>query len=260
MAGLLERERSHSALPTVPTVRTVPTLQHIGAIPPQGLKYRHEIKYRISEAQAEVLKQLLRPLLRPDSNADASGSYVVRSLYFDTPDDNAYFDKINGVLYRKKYRIRIYNGSAARIVLECKYKHNMMTAKVGAPLTLRQAHQLQHCEYDQLLRGTNSSPLVEMVRDMALANLRPAVIVEYVREAYVYDVFDTRITFDAQVRSGLWNPGLFDVAGVTVKAFDQVVLEVKFNECLPEPLALVLENAALSREAVSKMAQAQAMK
>jgi hypothetical protein len=222
-----------------------------------GLKYRHEIKYRVAAAQAEVLKYMLRPLMRRDDNAAATGDYVVRSLYFDTLDNDAYFEKVDGVEYRKKYRIRIYNGSAARIVLECKYKHNMMTAKVGVPITLSQARQLMRREYEQVSGGER---LLAMVRDMRYGALLPTVIVEYVREAYVYDVFDTRITFDSQVRSGVWDGDLFDVAGATLKAFDGVVLEVKFNECLPEPLALVLEGAALSREAVSKMAQAQGMK
>ncbi|MDR1354805.1 MAG: polyphosphate polymerase domain-containing protein [Propionibacteriaceae bacterium] len=221
------------------------------------LNYRHEIKYRTSVEQAEILKLWLRPLLHRDDHSDASGTYVVRSLYFDTLNNDAYLEKVDGVEYRKKYRIRIYNGMAARIVLECKYKHNMMTAKVGAPLTLRQAQQLMRQEYNQIV---GDELLTTLVRDMQLTALRPSVIVEYLREAYLYDVFDTRITFDSQVRSGLWNTDLFDVAGATYRAFDGVVLEVKFNECLPEPLALVLENVALSREAVSKMAQAQMMK
>lgn len=220
-------------------------------------KYRHEVKYRTSPEQAEVLKYLLRPLMSRDVNSSGSGTYVVRSLYFDSLDNDAYFEKVDGVLYRKKYRIRTYNGSAARIMLECKYKHNMMTSKLGTQITLRQAHQLMRREYEQV---EGDERLMSMVLDMRLSAVQPTVIVEYVREAYVYDIFDTRITFDSQIRSGLWDGDLFDVTGVTVKAFEGVVLEVKFNECLPEPLALVLEGAALSREAVSKMAQAQGMK
>ncbi len=68
---------------------------------------RHELKYNITPQELSVLRGILRPLLRGDPNGDAKNEYVIRSLYFDTFDDQALTEKIAGVDIRRKYRIRI---------------------------------------------------------------------------------------------------------------------------------------------------------
>ena len=85
--------------------------------------YRHEIKYRVSEPECETMRLRLSPLLRPDSHAK-NGGYLIRSLYFDDYWDSAYHDKENGVVIRKKYRIRIYDLSDRVIHLERKNKYD----------------------------------------------------------------------------------------------------------------------------------------
>ena len=93
-------------------------------------KYRHELKFKISNSAAEVLKQKLSLIMGFDSNAYYDdGSYLIKSLYFDNLDSKYYNEKMDGVLYRKKYRIRIYNNDDTFIRLEKKMKHNNLTAK-----------------------------------------------------------------------------------------------------------------------------------
>ena len=93
-------------------------------------KYRHELKFKISNSAAEVLKQKLSLILKKDKNAYYSdGSYLIKSLYFDDLDSSSYYEKMDGILYRKKYRIRIYNNNDEFIRLEKKMKHNTYTAK-----------------------------------------------------------------------------------------------------------------------------------
>ena len=80
-------------------------------------KYRHELKFKISNSAAEVLKQKLSLILGKDKNAYyEDGSYLIKSLYFDNLDSTSYYEKMDGVLYRKKYRIRIYNDDETQIV------------------------------------------------------------------------------------------------------------------------------------------------
>ena len=82
-------------------------------------KYRHELKYKISNAAAEVLKQKLALIMETDSNAYyEDGSYLIKSLYFDDLNSKSYYEKMDGVLYRKKYRIRIYNDDESFIRLK----------------------------------------------------------------------------------------------------------------------------------------------
>ena len=93
-------------------------------------KYRHELKFKISNSAAEVLKQKLSLILGKDKNAYyEDGSYLIKSLYFDDRDSSSYYEKMDGVLYRKKYRIRMYNDVDTFIRLEKKMKHNNFTAK-----------------------------------------------------------------------------------------------------------------------------------
>lgn len=64
--------------------------------------------------------------------------HEIRSLYFDTPDDKALRDKINGVNIRDKFRIRYYNGDTSFISLE-KSKRNDLCAKAGCQITKEEA-------------------------------------------------------------------------------------------------------------------------
>src|SRR5574344_1363769 len=77
-------------------------------------KYRHELKFKISNSAAEILKQKLSLILGKDRNAYyKDGSYLISSLYFDDRDSTSFYEKMDGVLYRKKYRIRIYTDRVA---------------------------------------------------------------------------------------------------------------------------------------------------
>ena len=83
---------------------------------------RHEQKYFISQGDACYLSHLLRHTMQPDRHADGRGEYHIRSLYFDDCFNSAMSDKLDGVMNRHKYRIRIYNFSDRVIRLERKSK------------------------------------------------------------------------------------------------------------------------------------------
>ena len=51
------------------------------------MEFRHEYKYIISERQAAILKNRVSALMAPDSHAGESGTYEIRSVYFDDIDD-----------------------------------------------------------------------------------------------------------------------------------------------------------------------------
>ena len=53
-------------------------------------------------------------VMKPDCHA-VNGQYEIRSLYFDTPDDKALREKLDGVITREKYRIRLYNNDPSGI-------------------------------------------------------------------------------------------------------------------------------------------------
>ena len=93
-----------------------------------GQKFRHEYKHTINPADFAVLRQRLSAIMQPDSFS-RGGKYEVRSLYFDNLFDKALTEKINGVNYREKFRIRLYNGDTeAFTALVAEYKAELANA------------------------------------------------------------------------------------------------------------------------------------
>lgn len=89
--------------------------------------YRHEIKHEIDLFDRIEISHRLSLALTRDPFANESGSYVVHSLYLDTPDDKALQEKLDGVTPRTKYRLRYYNDKTDFIRLEKKSKIGDLT-------------------------------------------------------------------------------------------------------------------------------------
>lgn len=225
-------------------------------------KYRNEIKYVISKESALILQKKLSLLMDIDSNSiNDDNSYFIRSLYFDDIYSTAYYEKIDGVEYRKKYRIRIYNNDYNFIRLECKYKHENMTSKDQILIDKSICDKIIEGNIDNINIEKNNL-LTKFILESKLNNLKPAIIVDYKRIAYTYPVSDVRITFDSKISSGLYNYDLYDKKLDTYKVIDddKVVLEVKFNEVLPESIAIILSTIPMLRQAFSKFAICRSIK
>ncbi len=203
---------------------------------------RHELKFYISYPQYLTLRSNLRHLLHQDPNAARNGGeYAIRSLYFDTEFNTAYYDKINGVKDRDKYRIRIYNYSDRDIFMECKTKVGSFISKRSVKIPRSLADQLTAGDPTGL-EFTTSGLLRDVYREMRLNLLRPVVIVDYDREAYIHPAEDVRITFDKNVRTGLNSVDMFNDRVPTQPVMDhgEMILEVKYNRILPAYLADVI--------------------
>ena len=219
----------------------------------EKLPARHELKYFINEGELEVLRRRLTPVMRLDSHCIDGEPYAIRSLYFDDIDDSAWYDKQAGVMHRDKYRIRIYNYSDAEIFLERKRKMGDLIQKSSARITRRLCDQLVAGDPTGLFKSAN--PLLQdMYVQMRTRLLRPRVIVDYFREAYVHPAENTRITFDLELRSGLFSTDLFNPELPTVCPHDRNVqiLEVKFDNYLPAHIAAMLSGVSAERSAISK--------
>ena len=224
-------------------------------------KYRHELKFKISESAAKVLRQKLSLIMSRDKNAYYSdGSYVIKSLYFDDRESKSYYEKMDGVLYRKKYRIRIYNDDRSFIRLEKKMKHNNYTAKEQMLISEDIYSKILEGKLDEI--ENPKGLLKEFIYNSKTKGLVPSVIVGYHRIAFIYPVSEVRVTFDYNIQSGLYNYDLFDkeMPTYTLDEKGKVVLEVKFNEVLPLHIANILNDIPSCREAVSKLALCRSIK
>ena len=218
------------------------------------LKFRHELKFYINYRDYVVLRQSIKALLAPDENGDETGSYLIRSMYFDDRDDTALAEKLMGIQSRAKYRVRIYNYSDGIIRFEKKIKAGQYIAKKSMQLSRR--------EYDAILAGQcdfllsrREALAKELYLQLRQQGLRPRVIVDYEREAYVMPYENVRITFDKNLRSGPATGDIFSKEAPTIPIAEKgiVVLEVKFNKYLPDYIRGILDGMdAPQRSAISK--------
>lgn len=197
-------------------------------------QFRHELKYRISTADKEILRARLDCFLARDEHA-ASGIYTIRSLYFDDFWNSAYEEKMMGVASRKKYRIRFYNFSDAVIKLECKHKQGSYIFKESAALSREEVNRILANDFTFLQKRTEpvcQTFYYECVSDW----LRPRVIVDYERIPYVFEPGNVRITFDYALRETDFTGDLFDVnlPSWYVMEPDELIMEVKYTAMLPE--------------------------
>ncbi|MEE0746938.1 MAG: polyphosphate polymerase domain-containing protein [Anaerovoracaceae bacterium] len=217
-------------------------------------RFRHEMKYGLDGTADTILSSRLRKLFRHDRHADSHGSYRVSSLYFDTPYDKAMWEKMAGIRKREKFRIRYYNDDMSFIRLEKKYKVGNLCSKRSASLTFQQVVRLLEGDAEFLLESGDAL-LTEFYSKIKGQLLRPVTMVSYMREAFLYDPGNVRITIDRQLRSGSWYAGFpADMRKVADVSEGKGVLEVKYDDFLPDIVRMAVQADGLRWQAYSKYA------
>lgn len=218
-------------------------------------QYRHELKYYINRGDYEILSRRLRAALPKDPNTDDNAEYFIRSLYFDDTDDSGFRDKLDGVDNRDKFRIRTYNMQSQPMKLERKRKNAGYINKISVNITPEEYMRLAAGDHSFLL-DKGSRAAAELYVDFSSRVLRPCVIVDYTREAYMYPMENVRITFDKDLRTAMRSVELLnpDVPTYPVLNIDDrdIILEVKFNGFLSSYVRGLVQVAAPERSAASK--------
>jgi hypothetical protein len=217
---------------------------------------RHEIKYTLNSGVCEVLRRRVAAVMKTDKHADDGGGYRVTSLYFDDIYGTAYNDKLTGILSRKKFRIRAYNLSPGRINLECKLKEGDYIKKKSALLTPDEYKKLikfPSLEGCREAAGWSSEVLQDFYSNIAMHGLKPAVITDYYREAYIADAGNVRITFDKNLQTGYGSCDMFEASYSPVKDYyNSAVLEIKYDRFLPSYIQELFSGFPLMSKPVSK--------
>lgn len=217
------------------------------------MNFRHEIKHEINALDAMVIRQRLRAVAKSDSHA-ANGSYQIRSLYFDNPEDKALREKQDGINRREKFRIRYYNGDTSLIHLEKKQKINGLTSKESVVLTKEEAWAIAQGNYS-LIASSPYNLTMELYSKIRSQGLMPKTIVDYTREPFVYAPGNVRITLDYDIRTGLDCTDFLNPNCVTVPAGEPVIImEVKWDAFLPDIIRDALQLPGRRAGAYSKYA------
>jgi len=201
-----------------------------------------------------LLKERLAAMMQRDIHSDKNGEYIVRSLYFDTPKDKALREKINGIDKREKFRLRRYIGTDNYFLLEKKSKQNGLCFKQSCQLTNEEIELTQKNQFDWM--ASDKRHLVqELYAKTRYEQLRPKTIVEYIRVPFIYSVGNVRVTFDRDIRTGLFSTGfLTDQLPLLKTEADLVILEVKYDQFIPEHIVKVLQLDGRMASACSKYA------
>lgn len=216
------------------------------------MDYRVENKYLVTDADIAVLESRIKTVMEPDAHQIGS-CYEIRSVYFDDILDNCMMENDAGVDCRKKYRIRIYDPSAQVIHLEIKEKTSGLTRKQSCSLTREECDRI--LDGSMPLRFDHRAPLNDLLLRMRCSKLEPKAVIAYERTAYVHPTGNVRITFDRNIMASKYCDTFFEdrVFGMTpVMEAGMHVLEVKYDELLPDHIAQQLEISKLQQTAFSK--------
>ena len=202
------------------------------------MKFRHELKYICSEAELQIIEARIKSVCHIDSHAGATGTYQIRSVYFDDVNDTCLHENISGTDPREKIRIRAYNCDSSYISLERKRKERTMTHKHSRRLSLEECNNLIHDKYI----------------DSRLGCMYPKVLVVYERTPYVYEVGNVRITFDRNISSSSNIDDFFNKDALLrpIMPVGKHLLEVKYDEILPDYLYNMMNLGLLQQTAFSK--------
>lgn len=212
---------------------------------------RRELKYLMNYEDSIRLQSELESLLKLDKHSQ-NGYYKVRSLYFDSWNNKDFVQKLDGVERRRKIRLRIYDVQQNNAKFEIKEKYGAYQKKDSLIVDRTDAQKYMKGEYGGLLDHDEETAM-KLYSLLTLGAYRPAAIVEYERRAYTYSEFNTRITFDRNVRT---SEAFFDLYSSDIPFvpvyMDQVILEVKYNGILLESVKSILGKYNLTNVSVSK--------
>lgn len=206
-----------------------------------GVKGRTELKHEINKIDCYLLRTKLKHVMDHDPHAKKDGTYLIRSVYFDNFDNKVLQQKKEGMLDRDKFRVRLYDFDTTYLNLEKKSKRNNMTYKQKCSITAE--------EYEEIRKGSiawmeNDPRLLiqELYLQMNLYQLKPTTVVDYEREVFIYKYGNVRVTFDSSIKTSFRNNDVLNPHLAMVETNpDIVVLEVKYDEFLPEIIRNLLQ-------------------
>jgi len=235
------------------------------------VKGRYELKFPIERALAPKIVEACKPGLVVDEHTTNS-TYRVSSLYFDSADLIAYWEKVDGERVRKKFRLRYYSVSEGLhdnlvqgAFMEIKHRINNTVFKERLPLSdsgasaiLADPSELRHLERHLLPGSEPDRVTVDTVLRAADApGFQPVTVITYVREAWVGKVDPRlRLTFDSLCEA-YWPPAYAQVGepgGVSILDPLKAIMEVKFDDAIPRWIRDAVGKFGLALDRFSKYA------
>ena len=213
---------------------------------------RSEVKYLISLTDRLFLLQAMDRLLTPDAYGGYNG-YTVRSVYFDSLQNEDYLDKKNHTDEKKRIRVRIYHPEDQTAKFELKRKSYGRELKESVIISRQDAQRLLEQDYSVLLHYDGDT--ARYAYDLMSTHLyRPVSLIEYDRRAYTHPCFNTRVTMDKDLRYCEFCHDLFSTHLNFKRALpaDETILEIKYDRFLFKQIQDALAQCDLTLKPPSK--------
>ncbi|HXK77600.1 MAG TPA: polyphosphate polymerase domain-containing protein [Oscillospiraceae bacterium] len=214
---------------------------------------RTENKYLLTTVQAAKIIGELSAVLPQDPHGACGNGYLIRSLYYDTPDNRCCTEKEDGIYCRDKIRLRVYPPEFGFAKMEIKHRDGDARSKCSLPMTRAQAEAMQTEDYRPLLELPQPEA-AQLYCRMTEEMWRPKAVIQYRRLAFAVPLCRTRITFDSDIRMEESGRNLFSAAPKLCPATeaDVWVMEVKFSGWLPDYIQDLLTDRLGAQESCSK--------
>ncbi len=219
------------------------------------MKFRNECKQKINISDMLTLRLRLSKILKRDEHAQENGYYTVKSLYFDNLYDKALREKCDGLWYREKFRIRYYNSDLSFIRLEKKSKFGGKCFKESEIIRDTEVSSIL-CGDIEFLKESKKSLFCELYAKMRFQLLRPKCIVKYTRESFVHPLGNVRITLDSEIAGSNNTDEFLNPALPFVSLYKTSILEVKWDEFLPQVVRDAVQLNSRKTTSFSKYAAA----
>ncbi len=226
--------------------------------------YRKELKFIVGDDILLDTENRIGTFMRRDEHQNGK-FYRVRSVYFDSMAYTCYRENLAGISTREKYRIRTYNCNDSVITAEVKIRHADTISKMSTPIDKEYFEML--IQPDPVIRrqavvcavkeNQGNRVLEKYLNKILNESYSPAVIVDYERSAFVYDTCNVRITFDRNTFASREFDRIFDntLTGRPAIEDGRHILEIKYDEFLPDEIKDALGGLRLNRDSSSKYAK-----
>jgi len=214
----------------------------------ENREFASELKFVVSRAVAEQIRDWARARLSPDPNASDGSidAYPITSLYFDTKHFDVFHRR--GSFGRSKYRIRQYGGNGVAF-LERKLKTRGLLTKRRSLVKLEELARLTGAETQRDWAGH------WFLQRLLARRLQPACQISYRRTARVARTGygPIRLTLDNDIRALPASGFAFHNGEKGTRLLEnQVILELKYRFATPVLFKLLVEEFALNPQPISK--------
>lgn len=213
---------------------------------------RQEHKFFINSFDVKKLYDSLSVLMYLDSNCISKKPYTLTSIYFDSFKDDDLQQKIDGIRYREKYRLRFYNTNFNTCKFEIKRKNENTIEKTSICLEGEEINQVLNGNYSSLKKHKK---LEYVMHRMKFLNYKPKTIVKYDRIALYLPFNNIRVTLDLNLRSQdfyctFLEKSIFNGKLVMPNGYE--ILEIKYFVNFPDYLINLISKFSLQRSSISK--------